>query len=110
MIILYIIASLLAFWTLYLAVMNLYKAYQVKTIPKNILPLAYCILALGAFVDLVMNFTLFTLIFLDTPKEILVTKRLKRYIKSYVGWRYKLAFWICGNLLNPFDKSGNHCS
>ncbi len=110
MIILYIIASLLAFWCLYLAISNLYKAKQAGTIPKSIIPLAYIILAIGAMVDLIMNFTLFTLIFFDWPKEYLVTKRLERYIKSYVGWRFKLAKWICSNLLNPFDKNGDHCN
>lgn len=110
MIILYFTTSLLCFWSLYLSVSSLFLAYQNKKIPKAVIPLAYIVLAVGAMVDMVMNFTLFTLIFLDIPKEILVTKRLKRYIKSYVGWRYKLAMWICGNLLNPFDKSGNHCS
>ena len=89
--------------------MNLYIANQKGLIPNTIKPFAYLILAFGALVDLIMNLTLFTVIFMDFPREVLVTKRLKRYIKSYVGWRLKLASWICSNLLNPFDKNNNHC-
>lgn len=109
MIILYITSSLLLFWSLYLAVMNLYVSYHKGTIPKIMMPFAYSILAIGATLDFVMNFTLFALIFLDLPREILVTKRLQRMIKSGVGWRLKLAKWICSNVLNPFTQGNNHC-
>lgn len=109
MIIIYIIGSLLLFWSLYLAVMNLYVSYHLGKIPKIMLPISYTILAIGAVVDCIMNFSLFALIFLDIPREILVTQRLKRMIKSGVGWRLKLAQWICSNVLNPFTQGDKHC-
>ncbi len=108
MIALYILVSLMAFYTLYLAIMSLYRGYLNKTLPLASKVLGYPILAVGLFVDVVMNATLFWLIFFEPPREWLVTDRLKKHIKKsgYRGW---LAKFICDQLLSPFDPTGAHC-
>jgi hypothetical protein len=89
--------------------MSLYRAKMNKTITRTSLIIGYPILAVGAFIDLFMNVTLFSLVFFELPKEWLLTKRMQRYIKTGTGWRFKVADWICRNLLNIFDPSGRHC-
>jgi hypothetical protein len=108
MIALYAIASLMAFYTLYLAIMSLYRAHKANTLPLASKVLGYPILAIGLVVDVIMNVTLFSLIFAECPKEWLVTTRLKRHINrgGYRGW---LSRYICHHLLSPFDPTGNHC-
>lgn len=109
MIFLKLLISLYVFWLFFLAVMSLYRAHLNKTISKTSLVLGYPILAIGAFIDLSMNVTLFSLIFLELPKEYMLTKRMQRYIATDTGWRFKLSSFICNNLLNAFDVSGRHC-
>lgn len=109
MIVIYTLLALWVFWIFFLAVMSLYRANLNKTISKTAFILGYPVLALGACIDFTMNLTLFSLIFLELPKEWLVTKRMQRYIKDGEGWRAKLAKFICNQLLNPFDSSGSHC-
>ena len=59
----------------------------------------------GAVVDLIVNLTWFTLLFLDWPKELLLTNRIER-LKSNRGWRGAVAWKLC-DLLNYFIK--DHC-
>ena len=104
----YIQLSLLAFYTLYLAIMSLYRGHRAGTLPLASKVLGYPILAIGLIVDVIMNVTLFSLIFAELPREWLVTTRLKRHIK-HTGYRGWLSRYICHNLLSPFDPTGDHC-
>ena len=108
MIALYIYLSLLGFYALYLAVMALFRAHKAGTMPLASKVLGYQILIIGLVVDVIMNLTLFSIIFLEIPREWLVTTRLKRHIKKsgYRGW---LARFLCHDVLSPFDPSGDHC-
>lgn len=65
----------------------------------------YPILLVGSIVDLVVNVTWFTLIFLDIPKEFLLTKRVER-LKTVSGYRGKVALYLCG-LMNRIKPQ--HC-
>lgn len=66
--------------------------------------------------DLLMNVIVLTVIFADTPKEWLVTGRMKRYKAVYNlpinrngkldNWRYYFASQMC-RYLNKFDEG--HC-
>lgn len=96
-------------WLFYLAVMNLYRAKKAQQISKVALWLGYPILILGALLDVLVNFIVMSLLFLETPRELLVTSRLARHVKANKGWRSKVAYWICHNFLNAFDPSGDHC-
>ncbi len=105
----YILLAFYVLWLFYLAVMNLYRAKKAKQISDVALWLGYPILIIGALIDLMVNVLLMTLIFAEWPRELLVTKRLERHVKVKQGWRSKLAYWTCHNLLNAFDPSGDHC-
>lgn len=108
MIALYIYLALLGFYALYLAIMALYRGHIDGTLPNSAKVLGYPILFIGLVVDVVMNITVFSVIFADIPRDWLVTSRLKRHIheNGYRGW---MAKFICRNLLSPFDPTGDHC-
>ena len=108
MIALYIYLSLLGFWTLYLAIMNLKRANDANKLTRTAYYLALPLLCIGYLVDFVMNFTLFWLLFLEVPKEYLVSDRLARHTHDLSGWRKSLALWFGANLLDVFDPSGKH--
>ena len=96
------------FWVLYLAIMALYRAHIGKTLTKLGYALGAPLLIVGLALDVFMNVTIFSLAFLEIPREWLVTKRLQRHLKQ-TGWRFKLAKFICEGLLNFADPTGNHC-
>lgn len=80
-----------------------------EPISRTSLIIGYTILAVGALIDLVMNVTIFSLVFLELPKEWLLTAMLQRYMKTRNGWRYRWENSLCKRLLNIFDPSGRHC-
>ncbi len=101
--------SIWLLWVFYLAVMHL-KAVNDKTPLTGFVKwAAYTVLYPGLLIDFVVNMLPITLLFLELPKELLVTSRLSRHIHDEDGWRKKLAIWFCSKLLNPFDPSGCHC-
>lgn len=63
--------------------------------------------ALSLLIDLINNISVFTVMFAELPRELLVTDRLKRHAKQHT-FRGKLARWLGDILLNPFDHTGNH--
>lgn len=100
-------ALLLLTWTFYLAVMN------IKRVRKDLHPFAkvnaYIILAVGLPLDIIFNLIVGTVLFLELPRELLFTARLKRN-KQNKGYRRKLAHWFCEHMLNQFDPSPKgHC-
>jgi len=109
MIILYGFSLIYVLWIFFLAVMNLKRARDSVglTLPAKIL--GYPLLFVGLVIDFLTNIKVMSVLFLEVPRETLVTARLKRHIQG-TGWRQKLALWFCVNLLDKFDPSGNHCS
>lgn len=71
----------------------------------------YAFLALiGLICDVLYNLTLGSILFLQFPREWTLSQRMKRIHKgNRRGYRYKLARYICEQVLNPHDPSGNHC-
>lgn len=98
------------FWLLYLVVMGVYRAHLSKRLQPVALALLLPVVLLGVIVDVLSNIFIAPFIFLDLPKELLVTTRLTRYKKMKDGWRKKIAEYICFNLLDVFDPSENHCN
>lgn len=106
-----VLGTLYVLWVYYLACMNLQRAIEAKTIRPVakwigilwVLPPAWIL-------DLLVNLTVFTLLFWNLPSRPLelVTGRLTRYVNGDDGWRRRLAIWIAINLLNEFDPSGHH--
>lgn len=110
MIFVYTFLSVYALWVFYLAVMALFSAKQKGTISKVALFFGWPVLIVGALIDFVLNVFLLTFIFLERPREWLITQRLARHIKKGSGWRQKLAKWVCANFLDAFDPDHRgHC-
>lgn len=101
---------LLAFWLLwvfYLAVMNLKRVRDTHGLSVAAKIMGYPALYIGILLDFLVNVTVCTVLFLELPKETLVTSRLQRHANGK-GWRKSLAIWFGAALLNDFDPSGNH--
>ena len=114
MIILYAIIYCYVFWLLYILVMGLYRASLDGRLTGVAKWLAYPIVILAILIDLICNWTIATVLFLEFPllywgRPDLVTSRLARYIAGADGWRKVMAMWLCHNLLDYFDPSGTHC-
>lgn len=97
-------ALFLITWVFYLAIMNL------KAVRHDLHPVAkanaYVLLVIGYVLDVALNITVGTVIYLDLPREPLFTGRLQR-LKQKGGWRGDMARWMCEHLLNQFDVG--HC-
>lgn len=97
-----------ALWIFYLAVMSLDRARRAGQLAPIAKVFGYPVLWVGLALDLFVNVTLCTLLFLELPREMTVTARLKRHNSTaYGGWRQRLARWF-EPLLDPFDPTGNH--
>ena len=97
------------FWIGYILVMGVYRAYLSQRLSKAALILSLPIVLIGIILDVLINIFLATFIFLDMPRELLMTRRMIRYRKTDNGWRAKLSQFICDHLLDVFDPKGNHC-
>ena len=109
MIAVYSFLTMYVLWVFYLAVMGLKRARDAGSLTKWALVFGYPVLIVGYAMDIFVNVTILTVLFLEWPHETLVTSRLKRHIIESSGWRETMAAWICGNLLNAFDPNGKHC-
>lgn len=101
---------LYVFWALYILVMGVYRAHLSGRMSKAAYVLGVPWVLLGYMVDIIAQYTIATLYFVDLPKkgEHLVTDRLIRY-SAGSGWRKAKADWICTHLLDLFDPRGDHC-
>jgi hypothetical protein len=109
-VVLYSLLYLYLFFGLYILVMGLYRAHLEKALTKPGYVLGAPWLLLGALVDVLANLIIFPFIFLERPKEWLVTTRLRRHMDGeQEGFRYRFARAICKKLLNAFDPRGKHC-
>jgi hypothetical protein len=106
----YLAAYIYIFWLVYIVVMGIYRAHlNGKLNGAVIKTLSFPIVVTGFVMDVLANIFIATIVFLEPPREWLVTDRLIRYNKYDIGWRNKLAEWICKNLLDVFDPTGYHC-
>jgi len=95
-------------WVFYLAVMNLARNKERLTPVNKVF--AYPMLWVGLVADMLFNFTVGSLMFLEVPQELLMTTRLKRHLRDHKkDWRDRNANWFCYHFLDAFDSSGKHC-
>lgn len=94
-------------WIYYLAAMKLIR-HRDQLHPVAKAHGYLFVIAPGLIYDAFLNLFIATLIFVDLPKEVLLTARLKRYKRGSDGWRKTFALWICEHLLDQFDEGG-HC-
>jgi hypothetical protein len=96
-------------WLFYLAAMNLLRH---KDAMHPVAKLhAYALVAVGVVLDALLNAIVATVLFLDPPRDALLTGRLRRYINDPKErpWRRRVAKWVCVHLLDQFDPTGDHC-
>lgn len=103
------LAYLYAFWCAYVLVMGIYRAHLSRRLVGLNKVLALPVVGFGYLMDVFANLTIASLVFLEPPREWLVTDRLQRHMHKSKGWRFWLAKYICDHLLDVFDPSGNHC-
>lgn len=98
------------FWCAYVLVMGLYRAHLARRMSRVTYVLAAPALLVGVLMDVLANIVIASVVFLEPPREWLVTQRLQRHITQDMGtWRGYLAAWVCTHLLDVFDPSGDHC-
>lgn len=107
------LATLWAFYLLYVLMMGAYRAFLRRRLQGlNLLLLSPPLLVAFAL-DVLLQFTLAWLVFWDRPAagDWFVTHRLRRYIAAgpALGWRWRVADVLCRRLLDPFDPTGAHC-
>ncbi len=98
-----------SFWALYVFTMGIYRAKLKGSLKGLNYVFALPLVLLAVIVDVGSNFFVAPLVFLDWPRETLVTARLQRYMAGPEGWRKDVAEYICNSVLDVFDPEGNHC-
>lgn len=103
------LGAVYALWIFYLAIMNLSRADQAGQLRPVALVLGLPVLLVGYALDCLVNWLVLTVLLLELPRELTVSDRLSRHLRSFSGWRYQVARWVCVNLLDQFDPTGRHC-
>lgn len=102
------LGAVYALWVFFLAVMNLRRADKANTLGDFALYLGFPLILVAFLLDVVINLTLGTVLFLEWPAEWTLSERLHRNILFAVAWRQKMAVTIMRYLLEPFDTTGGH--
>lgn len=104
-------AATYALWGFFIMVMGLRRARNAGTLSRPATILGLPILWVGMLLDVTVNLLVAPFVFLELPREALVTSRLSRLVHEERGaWRGRLALWICAELLDAFDTDGHHCN
>lgn len=102
-----LLVDLYLFFIMYIVSMGIIRTHKEGNLNPILWGLCLPFVAIGLLLDFINNMIIFTLLFLELPKELLVTSRLKRHAVQQT-FRGKLARWIGNNILNPFDHTGDH--
>jgi len=94
-------------WPLYIAAMSLKRVRDEGKLGPVARNMAIPIIVFGYLLDVAVNITAFSILFVEPPRDWTVTARLKRHVgKDH--WRGRLARWFALHLLDAFDPSGKH--
>lgn len=105
-----LVIYLWVFWGLFVLVMGIYRAHLDHRLTTFQTWLGLPWVIIGYTVDVFSNIFIASILFLELPKELLVTSRLSRYINTDGASRRKsIAGYICENILDSFDPTGVHC-
>ena len=106
----FLIISLLAIpvaireiWLRYLAVMALKRVRNEGKLSRAAFAIGLTLFIPAYVLDILGNLIICTVLFLDLPRETLITGRIQRYVDGPDGWRRRMAVWFAVHLLNPFD-------
>lgn len=101
------VINLYVFFIMYIASMGMIRAHKEQKLNNILWALCIPFVILALIIDFINNIIIFTILFLELPKELLVTDRLKRHVNKDT-LRGKISRWFGEFLLNPFDPTGNH--
>lgn len=107
MIYLTIVLLIWLLWVFFVAVMHLKELRDAGTLTRAQKAFGYPALAIGLALDVLVNATVATALFVELPREWLLSGRLWR-LSHGDGWRAKLATAIRSQLLDSADPSGLH--
>jgi hypothetical protein len=103
---LFVIASLYGMWLAYVLAIHVLNRWDRLPMASRVLGAPAAIFAYLA--DVLLNWTLVSLLFFDPPREATITSRLHRYQRTDpTSKRARVARFVCVHLLNPFDPE--HC-
>lgn len=102
------VLSLWGLWVFYLAWTHLEKIEAAGLASKVTSALGCPVRFIGLTIDIFVNLTWMTILYLDMPRELLVTTRMIRYMKGRDGWRKTATKWASKHLLDAFDIEGEH--
>jgi hypothetical protein len=104
----FLFMSLYLLLFVFLAIMSLYRAERAGVLAPETRALCTPMLWFGYLLDFLCNAVPASVVFMDLPREWLVTARLQRYADGPPTWRRALALWVARKLLDPFDPKGYH--
>lgn len=94
----------------YLAYLTLYRAKhdgRLSQAGKLSKVLGYTYFVGFGLLDIALNVTVFTILFLEPPTTLTITNRCQKHMRED-SWRGNLARWFCEKMLDPFQEGG-HC-
>jgi hypothetical protein len=100
-------AATLILWLMYIHVMAALRVWN----DLHWLIRAHLLLIAPVFItlDVAVNITIGSLLFLELPRWWTLSERLHYHATRDHGWRTAMSSWMCRNMLNPFDPDGHHC-
>jgi hypothetical protein len=99
-------------WVHYLAIMNLQRVRDAGKLTNAARIFGTIVALFGKALNIFLNFTLFSLVVWDLPRELMITSHLNRILLDTTApaWKRSLCTWICTQLLDAFDPTGAHCA
>ena len=94
-------------WVGYLALTNLDRARAAGLLTPAARVAAAPLLLLFGPLDVLVNWTIGTLIFAELPRHWTLSQRAASHYRA-AGMRGNIARWLGHNALNPFDRTGDH--
>lgn len=104
----YLLLSPWILWVLYAAVMRLKQVRDAGKLTTSMKVFGYPALFLGLAVDFFVNVVFGTLVFLQIPREMTLSRRLWKLSNGDEGWRQRWSYWIRTQLLDAVDPEGVH--
>jgi hypothetical protein len=104
-----VLLFLLVFYYSYVLFTAIYRAHLKKQLRWFHYIIFAPALVIAYLLDILAQYTVATVIFMDRPQEHLVTDRLQRYLANPNHKHFKKAKWFCENMLDIFDPTGKHC-
>jgi hypothetical protein len=96
-----------ALFVFYAGVMNIKRVRDAGKLTRIGYAFGYPTLLIGYALDVICNWFVMTVVFLELPKEATVTARFKRHNRESTGWRLSIVRFF-EPLLDPLDPSGDH--